>query len=1154
MGKNKVEVDIIIDDKGNMKKVARGAKQAGDSLDKAGKSSDSYSKKQKGVAGATSNSTKAFAKMAGGTGGLVAAYATLAANIFAISAAYQFLKGAGDLRVLQESQFGFAVKTGKSLSILTSRVQEATGGLLAFEEAAQAVSIGSAAGLSNDQIEGLAAVAKKASMALGRDLTDSFNRLTRGAIKAEPELLDELGIIIRLEKASKDYAQALGKNAKDLTTFQKSQAVVNAVLAQGEEKFSDLGGSVNEIARLGKAFNDVILSIKETVGPFVEFIGGVFADNIYALAGAFAFLGTGITRSLAGAGPAMLDIAEQSSLARQQLQGAAGTSVVGKKLAADPSSLTDKDLTYIESSARAKSSTIIKYDNISKEAVVRNVRIIKAERSLELAQTQTGAKRTYGLWRAELKLLQAQHGTTMGFMKAGMRGFARVANSVLGAAGALGLLFTLLGLLKQFMDSLKSDEFKAFMKDNRALQDILKTQNVEQTKLLNKFELSANAAERISQSYELLSNLRIPEGLELFKVDAAEGAIAMSNLGDMNKEAVTSAGQLTKTIETQIASYKKAGMEAPKAMVTQLNTLKTSLEALEKINPVTFQNQPKNIEKYNSLVQIVNESLGGFVDINKEGTKELTAQRNALMSLVQTGDELTQLQRKLGEAPSTYSNALKVLADIQSALTDSGLKNINELDKKQQGVIQDLLGDEHELKTIAEVREKIEEKSLKIREAEEKILLAQVRLQTKYVNLTRGATSLQTAALGSRQKVEQIDASINKLLADRTVAEVLRAKFSDTKSKQDAEQLLLLQAQLRTAKELTNEGQQLEMAFKNAFEGSMTTNIADLIKGNETSFKDAFVKIAQSALSAVADKMAEQLSLKITDFIIKPEKDVALVANTVAIEKLTTQLATGAPGPTAATTTSTDTPSILKPDVGIINPPGATGGAGDISEVITKGSKKAVIPFVSAFGDFFANFKSQEVSFGDSLKGLFTDIGSDFKGIFSSLGSMLRGVLGGGGGSGGSSLLGSLLSVGASALTGAFSSRMATGATATLNGPVSDLFIRTGGVVSDGAKVPGYATGGVARGPGAGYPATLHGTEAVVPLPNGRSIPVEMQNGAGQQQNNVVVNVSSDGQTNTEGSTGPDMDKLGGAIAEAVQKELQAQKRSGGILNPYGVA
>ena len=108
---------------------------------------------------------------------------------------------------------------------------------------------------------------------------------------------------------------------------------------------------------------------------------------------------------------------------------------------------------------------------------------------------------------------------------------------------------------------------------------------------------------------------------------------------------------------------------------------------------------------------------------------------------------------------------------------------------------------------------------------------------------------------------------------------------------------------------------------------------------------------------------------------------------------------------------------------------------------------------------------------------------------------------------------------------------------------------RYGGILSP----PGYATGGVARGSQAGYPAVLHGTEAVIPLPNGKSIPVEMKGGAGNI-NNIVVNVSSEGQTSTTGSTGPDMDKMGNAIAQAVQVELQNQKRSGGILNPYGAA
>ena len=110
-----------------------------------------------------------------------------------------------------------------------------------------------------------------------------------------------------------------------------------------------------------------------------------------------------------------------------------------------------------------------------------------------------------------------------------------------------------------------------------------------------------------------------------------------------------------------------------------------------------------------------------------------------------------------------------------------------------------------------------------------------------------------------------------------------------------------------------------------------------------------------------------------------------------------------------------------------------------------------------------------------------------------------------------------------------------------------------GGIMSNGVQQ--YSSGGIAKGPRAGYPAVLHGTEAVVPLPDNRSIPVDLKGGGSQTNNSVVVNVSMDGSSST--STGDDQDtaaRLGNAVATAVQTELQKQKRSGGILSPYGVA
>ena len=103
-----------------------------------------------------------------------------------------------------------------------------------------------------------------------------------------------------------------------------------------------------------------------------------------------------------------------------------------------------------------------------------------------------------------------------------------------------------------------------------------------------------------------------------------------------------------------------------------------------------------------------------------------------------------------------------------------------------------------------------------------------------------------------------------------------------------------------------------------------------------------------------------------------------------------------------------------------------------------------------------------------------------------------------------------------------------------------------------GGVMKNYSSGGISKGRDAGYPVVLHGTEAVVPLPNGNSIPVEMS-GSGGGVNNVSVSVNmGEGTTNVE--TEGEGQNLGRAIASAVQEELQKQKRPGGILSPLGAA
>ena len=160
------------------------------------------------------------------TGGLVPSYAVLASTLFAVSAAFNFLKSAGQLRTLQAGQLAYSSATGIGMRTLTNDIQAAADGMLTFQDAAQAASIGVSSGLSVSQLERMGKAAKDVSIVLGRDVTDSFNRLVKGATKAEPELLDELGIILRLEIAAEKYDAQIGKAAKDLNIFEKSKAVL----------------------------------------------------------------------------------------------------------------------------------------------------------------------------------------------------------------------------------------------------------------------------------------------------------------------------------------------------------------------------------------------------------------------------------------------------------------------------------------------------------------------------------------------------------------------------------------------------------------------------------------------------------------------------------------------------------------------------------------------------------------------------------------------------------------------------------------------------------------------------------------------------------------------------------------------------------------
>ena len=268
------------------------------------------------VAGITNRQGKAFSAMASSSGGLAGMYAAIAAQLFAVGAAYRALRDSADMTVLNQSMQEYGNITGSNLRGVTKGLQEAMGMAIDYKQAAQSTMLATAAGFGKESILAMGEAAKLSGQALGRNMGDALDRITKGIIKQEPELLDELGIILRLEDASLKYADAMGISGRKLTTYEKSQAVLVDTLGQVKLKFGALKGLVDtnpwdllaaRITEVGRVMGETINTV---AGPAVKAISESPTLLTLAFTGLVSYLTSKAIPALLGTATAADKLAE----------------------------------------------------------------------------------------------------------------------------------------------------------------------------------------------------------------------------------------------------------------------------------------------------------------------------------------------------------------------------------------------------------------------------------------------------------------------------------------------------------------------------------------------------------------------------------------------------------------------------------------------------------------------------------------------------------------------------------------------------------------------------------------------------------------------------------------------------------------------------
>jgi hypothetical protein len=1311
MAKNKVYIDIVVDDKGTTKKVAVNAKKLEKALEGTGRAAQTADRNLKGAAKASANGTKNFSKMAQGiSGGIVPAYATLAAQIFAVSAAFHFLKSASDISNLIAGQEALGSVSGVAYKTLTQGLKEATDGQISYSEAAKAAAIGTASGLSPDQLNRLGAAAKNTSIALGRDLTDSFNRLVRGVTKAEPELLDELGIILRLEEAKKNYAEQIGKTAGELNQFERSQAVANEVLDQAESKFgaiaAELDPSVTALNKFLVSFDNVINSIKQGTIKVLRPLFVFLSQNTAALTASLGLFAVPIIRSIL---PAFDDWKEKSVETLKAVQGNqkkwqdsleatrkkmkaldksaeeqrkdatnASQGVLSKiGVTADPSKPSSAASFFAGKTPAGTDAKSIKARNraiLNAEKVLANARInINATTGKVISGVIKGAtlqdiavlEHKAAIEKKNIKEIEAIHGSAYAKMKLQVKGFGISAvatfQGIRASAIAAGTAVATFGtrLLSAFswigLIVLAVQGFIAVWKKFNPVPDAIREANaatekfIGSTKTLNE-ELDGMI--RVANKGLLdLEGSVLQVGKALGSSDLKKKIDTFKNLSpdsdDFEEAEEALIGTITRLgeLDSRFKDFGKGGSQAIIAQREEIIKLANSIQ-----NVTLLMEQEKQLRK-DINTEIENLSGKGLV------IDTTIVVRGKLDSLINTIDlKLKEFRQQAKQQLETSGGRKEELQEELSSLqTVLDKQKENRAFYKTQGFILtgtderihetlDLMGPlGKELRKIlndeAFIAEQIEEQT-KLREIAKQKLDIFTDLSEKLVKLSKRQISnqeeinnLKTAGLSASGKLLNIEASEvaaqNKLLdKSREIIEAKGAKqsllldlvenYTKLTEEERKEALKGLddnkKAQLDAANNAINAaeqgkrntevevdlqkvknrilkaGHEAEVRFNTEVLSEklrMTKQEFDIINKINQAKKDSFnIGLKETQIRQQAELREAKGGFGF-DFIdqgkLKIEQQIAIEREKIKYEEqvqsaideskkkiieaeynlLEAQLRVSA-------AISTQKGLELLSDGDKTNDPlgeellasallqEQLASELNVSETIRLMSEnldKARANRINGSEERIKALEQQKENLGDIGQLLDSLESSLTTGLSSAFDSVIQGTesMKGAFGNMAISVLKSLSQVISKLL--AIKLLQAVGLPGFSQGGVVEQ-ARTGGVFSQGEKMQGFSTGGVAKGREAGYPVMLHGTEAVVPLPNNREIPVQLMGGTGQN-NNVTVNLSMD--SNGAGQQASEQDSqqagmLGKAIAQAVQKELQNQKRSGGILNPYGVA
>uniref|UniRef100_A0A6M3L041 Putative tail tape measure protein n=2 Tax=viral metagenome TaxID=1070528 RepID=A0A6M3L041_9ZZZZ len=189
-----------------------------------------------------------------------------------ITAAFGLMvKSAMEVESTRAAFESLAKSNGQAASDILDALQKASAGTITNSDLMLAANRAMVLGVAknSDQFTSLMEIARDRAKTMGISVTQAFNDIVTGIGRGSPLILDNLGLVINATEANEIYAKTIGKSVSDLSEAEKQQALLNAVLEQGQKSLDKTSQATMTASEQFQAAKASVTNLTDQIGTYL---------------------------------------------------------------------------------------------------------------------------------------------------------------------------------------------------------------------------------------------------------------------------------------------------------------------------------------------------------------------------------------------------------------------------------------------------------------------------------------------------------------------------------------------------------------------------------------------------------------------------------------------------------------------------------------------------------------------------------------------------------------------------------------------------------------------------------------------------------------------------------------------------------------------